>query len=73
MGKKNKFGFSDVLEIAQGAADVYAAFNAGNSTNLKGAEGGATKAPVGSKALKDAQKFTGQSQLTTQLKKQNIA
>jgi len=43
MGKKKKFGFSDALEIAQGAADVYAAFNSGNSTNLKGAQGGASK------------------------------
>tara|TARA_Y100001938_G_C7946752_1_gene357157 strand:- start:293 stop:502 length:210 start_codon:yes stop_codon:yes gene_type:complete len=42
MGKKKKFGFSDALEIAQGAASVYAAFNSGNSTNLEGSEGGKT-------------------------------
>jgi|TARA_B100000035_G_scaffold3222_1_gene2769 hypothetical protein len=42
MGKKKKFGFSDALEIAQGAASVYAAFNSGNSTNLAGSEGGKT-------------------------------
>lgn len=42
MSKKKKFGFSDALEIAQGAASVYAAFNSGNSTNLKGSEGGKT-------------------------------
>lgn len=40
MGKKKKFGFSDVLQIAQGAAEVASAFQTGNSTNLKGAEGG---------------------------------
>ncbi len=40
MGKKKKFGFSDVLDIAQGAAQVAAAFKSGNSTNLGGAEGG---------------------------------
>ena len=73
MGKKKKFGFSDALEIAQGAASVYAAFNSGNSTNLKGAEGGATKAPVGSKALQKAQTTTGQSQLATKYKKDGIA
>jgi len=40
MGKKKKFGFSDALNIAQGVAGVAAAFQSGNSTNLKGAEGG---------------------------------
>ena len=68
MGKKKKFGFSDVLEIAQGAASVYAAFNSGNSTNLKDSEGGPS-----SKTLKGAQKTTGQSQLATKYKRDGIA
>lgn len=42
MAKKKKFGFSDVVNIAKGAADVYVAFNSGNSTNLKNSEGGKT-------------------------------
>ena len=51
MGKKKKFGFSDVVELAGHAAtlagyykDAQAAakksFADGNKTNLKGAEGG---------------------------------
>ena len=40
MAKKNKFGLSDFFEIAQGAAAVASAFQAGNATNLEGAEGG---------------------------------
>jgi hypothetical protein len=42
MGKKKKFGLNDFFEIAQGAAAVASAFQAGNSTNLEGAEGGKT-------------------------------
>ena len=79
MAKKKKFGWDDVAELAGHAAtmvghykDAQAAakksFDDGNSTNLKGSEGG-----VSNPALKKAQQQTGNSQLNTYYKKQGIA
>ena len=69
MAKKKKFGLGDIAELAGQAAtmvgyykDAQAAakksFEDGNSTNLKGAEGGVSK-----KKLGNAQRFTGLSEL----------
>lgn len=69
MGRK-KFGWKDALSLGIQAAgvvaDVNSAFKAGNATNLKGAEGGVSKA-----TLRDAQRNTGQSALVKA--RQNIA
>ena len=69
MAKKKKFGWDDVAELAGHAATMVGhyqnaqaaakkSFDDGNSTNLKGSEGGVSK-----KKLGNAQRFTGLSEL----------
>ena len=60
MAKKKKFGLDDVVELAGHAATMVGhfkdaqasakkSFDDGNSTNLKGSEGGASKPKLGMK------------------------
>lgn len=72
--KKNKFGWDDFAELAGHAATMVGhfknaqdaakkSFEDGNKTNLEAAEGGVSK-----KKLRQAQTFTGQSQLNSYFK-----